>query len=223
MGHGAGHMGETTGTNWKEVKEIPLSKNVYGFKNTKRTLNRDIVEFLPKSSTIEELFDMYNSLFYEIDLRGKKSHNSIINKSSKYAGTPLDEQTLEIQNLQEQIQTLEEDIDSIEDEHPFIPNRSVIQNRANNKLNYYMQSGRKRQILDDRVLQIIKKQSGLNKQAPDLDFVILLDSTAIGGIISGPPINNINDLNIDILEINRFGQNLNNIIKIEDNQISPRN
>ena len=68
--------------------------------------------------------------------------------------------------------------------------------------------------MDDRALRLIKKQSGLHKDAPDSDFVIKLDSTAIGGIISGPPINTINDLNIDVLEINRYGQNL--IINIEE-------
>ena len=109
-----------------------------------------------------------------------------------------------IQLSNEQIQLLKDEIDSIEDENPIIPNRSVIQNRANNQLKYYMQSGRKRQILNDRALSLIKKQSGLNKDAPDLEFVILLDSSAIGGIASGPSINNLNDLNIDILEINRF-------------------
>ena len=196
------------GTNWKETKEIPLNKKIYGFKDTKRTLNRDFIEFLPKNISINELFDMYNSLFYEIEMLGKKSHNHIIKQSSKYAGIPLNTQILNIEDLTEQIQILKEDIDSIEDEHPFIPNRSIIQNKTNSELNYYIQSGRKRKILDDRVFQVIKKQSGIKKSDPDLDFVILLDSLAIGGIVSGPHINNLNDLHISTLEINRYGRNL---------------
>lgn len=204
-----------------EIKEILLNKKVFGFKDTKRSLNRDIVEFLPKTSSVEELFDIYNALFYEISSLGKKSHTSIVKKSSKYAGIPLDPQLLEIEDLEEQIQILKDDIDSIEDEHPIIPNRSVIQNRANNELNYYIQSGRKRQIFDDRTLRLIKKQSGLHKDAPDSDFVIKLDSSAIGGIISGPPINTINDLNIDVLEINRYGQNI--ITNIDNTEPIERN
>ena len=196
------------GTNWKETKEIPLNKKIYGFKDTKRTLNRDFIEFLPKNISINELFDMYNSLFYEIEMLGKKSHNHIIKQSSKYAGIPLNTQILNIEDLTEQIQILKEDIDSIEDEHPFIPNRSIIQNKTNSELNYYIQSGRKRKILDDRVFQVIKKQSGIKKSDPDLDFVILLDSLAIGGIVSGPHIKNLNDLHISTLEINRYGGNL---------------
>jgi len=202
-----------------EIKEIPLDKKIYGFKDTKRALDRDFIEFLPKNTSINELFDIYNSLFYEIEILGKNSHNHIIKKSSKFAGVPLNPQITEIENLNDQIQILKEDIDSIEDEHPFIPNRSVIQNRTNNQLNYYMQSGRKRQIFDNRAFDLIKKQSGLNKTSPNLEFVILLNSQAIGGIISGPPINNLNDLNIDVLEINRYGQNLTNIAMDGDNTI----
>ena len=81
-----------------------------------------------------------------------------------------------------------------------------------------MQSGRKRQINDKKAIQVIKRQLGLNKDAPDLEVVILLDSQAIGGIVSGPPINNLNDLDIDILEINRYGQNSTNIA-MDDNTI----
>jgi len=191
-----------------EIKEILLNKKVFGFKDTKRSLNRDIIEFLPKKVSINEIFDIYNSLFYEIETFGKKSHSFIIKKSSEYAGIPTNPKTEEINNLLDQIQTLSEEIDSIEDEHPFIPNRSVVQNRTNNELNYYIQSGRKRQIFDDRALELIKKQSGLTKNATNLEYAILLDSLAIGGIVSGPPINNLNDLNIDVLEINRYGKNL---------------
>ena len=83
-----------------EIKEILLNKKVFGFKDTKRSLNRDIVEFLPKTSSVGELFDIYNALFYEISSLGKKSHTSIVKKSSKYAGIPLDPQLLEIEDLE---------------------------------------------------------------------------------------------------------------------------
>ena len=39
------------------------------------------------------------------------------------------------------------EIDSIEREHDFFPNRSVIQNRNNPELTYYMQSGKRRRIM----------------------------------------------------------------------------
>ena len=119
-----------------ETREIKLTKQVYETQPSKDSLDREFVEFLPTKYLINELFDLYNELFYEIKLRGKKSHNSIIIKSSKYVGIPLDPKIKEIANLKEQIQNLKEEIDSIEDEHPFIPNFNVIRNRNAAHLNY---------------------------------------------------------------------------------------
>ena len=160
---------------------------------------------------------MYNELFYDISKRGKNSHTKILEKSALYAGLPPNPKQEEINELREQLEELQDDLDSIEEEHPFFKNGSVIQSRNNSELNYYMHSGRKRQIFDDRVFNIIKKQSGFKNNAPNSDFVIYLNAQAIGEITSGPPINHPDDLHIDILEINRYGQNLNNIINIDDN------
>ena len=190
----------------QEFEEIELNKNVYGIKLAKDSLDRKFVEFLPKSKKINELFDMYNSLFYYIPVRGKQSHVAIIKQSSKYVGYPINSSINELENLMLQIQTLKDDIDSIENEHPFIPNFSVIRNRNDDQLNYYIQSGRKRKINDYKILTILKVQAGLKSDTPDTSFVILLNSQAIGGIISGPPINTSEDLNIDILEINKHGR-----------------
>lgn len=205
-------LNNTININMAIEKEIPLNKNIFSIKDAKRFLDRDFIEFLPKKIKINELFDLYDSLFYEIEIYGKKSHASIIKQSSKYAGIPPNPKSQEIENLKDQIQNLKDDIDSIEDEHPIILNRSIVQNRTNNELNYYIESGRKRQIFDDRAFQLIKGQTGYKKNTPNSEFVVLLNDEAIGGIISGPPINTPEDLNIDILEINRYGQKLANII-----------
>ena len=184
-------------------EEIQLNKVVYGVKGAKDLLDREFIEFLPKSYQTEELFNIYNSLFYDISLRGTKSHQSIIQKSSKYAGFPRNSLLDQIENLEEQIINVREDIDSIEDEHPFIKNFSVIRNRNNNQMNYYMQSGRKRQINNNDAFKAIKTQSGKAKLS-DSEFVILLNSQAIGSIASGPHINTIEDISMDILNVNRF-------------------
>ena len=199
-------------------EQIKLNKVVYGVKSAKDLLDREFVEFLPKTYQINELFDVYNSLFYDISLRGPKSHQSIINESSKYAGFPRNSLLDQIDNLEEQIFNIKEDIDSIEDEHPFIKNFSVIQNRNDNQINYYMQSGRKRKINNDNAFRVIKKQTGYSS-SPDSEFVILLNSSAIGGIISAPPINNLEDLNMSILDINRYRPSTSReIIKNQNNR-----
>jgi len=111
------------------IEEIQLKKNVYGIKIAKDSIDRKFIEFLPKDYKINELFEMYDSLFYYIPLRGKKSHIHIIKTSSKYAGLPIDSSLDELENLRLQIQLLKDDIDSIENEHPFIPNFSIIKHR----------------------------------------------------------------------------------------------
>ena len=193
-------------------EQIKLNKVVYGVKSAKDLLDREFVEFLPKTYQINELFDVYNSLFYDISLRGPKSHQSIINESSKYAGFPRNSLLDQIDNLEEQIFNIKEDIDSIEDEHPFIKNFSVIQNRNDNQINYYMQSGKKRKINNSDAFKAIKSQSGKSKLT-DSEFVILLNSQAIAGIVSGPPINTIEDISMAILNVNRF--NMNSGIQLE--------
>ena len=65
-----------------------------------------------------------------------------------------------------------------------------------------MQSGRKRKINKRSVVKLIKRQQGAGKLA-DSDFVVLMDQSAIDGILEGLPIDIGTDLNISILEINR--------------------
>tara|TARA_R100000805_G_C3601787_1_gene102427 strand:+ start:564 stop:1175 length:612 start_codon:yes stop_codon:yes gene_type:complete len=187
-------------------EQIFLNKKVYGIQSIKDSIDREFVEFSLKNFEINELFNIYNALFYDISLRGTKSHSSIVKESTKYAGYPRNPLLDEIENLEEQIVDIKEEIDSIEDEHPFIKNHSVIRNRNDEQLNYYIQSGRKRQINNDDAFKAIKTQTGKIK-LPDSEFVILLNSQAIGGIVSGPPINTVEDISIDVLEINRFSMN----------------
>ena len=142
-------------------------------------------------------------MFYDIPKTGKFSHKDILIKSIKYAGLPINPKKEELKELKEQLDDLKEDLDSIEEEHDFFKNGSVIQVRNNEQLNYYMQSGRKRKINSTAAFQIIKKRAG-KKEISNKDFSIPLDSQAIAGIRVGPPINNAEDLNIDILTINRF-------------------
>jgi hypothetical protein len=191
-------------------EQIKLNKKVYGNRSAKDLLNRDFKEFFNKKYQTDELFNIYDALFYDISLRGTNSHSSIVKKSSKYAGYPRNPLLDEIENLEEQIIDIKEEIDSIEDEHPFIKNFSVIRNRNAENLNYYMQSGRKRQINNDDAFKAIKTQTGKIK-LPDSEFVILLNSQAIGGIVSGPPINTIEDISMDILDINRFSMSVRDI------------
>ena len=149
---------------------------------------------------------MYNTLFYDIIKEGKKhSHFNIIQDSIRHAGNPINPKDSDIEDLKKQIQVIEDDIWSIEDKHNYFPNGTIIRN-SDSSTDYYMQSGRRRELNDRGAFKLIKRRAG-KKNVPDDDFVIWpVSNSCIGGIIAGPPINKIDDLNISLLEINRFDE-----------------
>ena len=189
----------STRINIKFTKESYLEED---FEELKK-ISFEFEEFKTKPYTINQLFDLYNELFYEIPKQGSHSHSEIIIKSTNEAGTPHNPKMDEIKELKEQVNDLQEESDSIEEEHPFFKNGSVIQARGNDQLNYYMQSGRRRQINSSKAFKQIKYRAG-QREMSDKDFSTPLDVKAIQGIRVGPPINNEGDLDIDILTINRY-------------------
>ena len=175
------------------METLNLTKTIYGATKAQDSLDKEFVEFAPKPHTIDDLFNMYDLLFYDIIKEGKSNtHFNIVQESIRHAGYPINPKDLDINELQAQIQQ--------ENEHPFFKNGSVLENNGNQ---YYMHSGRRRQINNRGALQLIKRRSG-KKGIPDDDFVILVSQACIEGILVGPPIDEIKDLNVDLMEINRF-------------------
>ena len=134
---------------------LKLTKTIYGSTKAHEALDEEFVEFAPKKYTINDLFDMYNLLFYDIIKEGKKhSHFNIIQESIRYAGYPINPKEADAEELRAQIQQIEDDIWSIENEHPFFKNGTVLENNGNQ---YYMHSGRKREVNNRNALELIKR------------------------------------------------------------------
>ena len=187
------------------METLKLNKTIYGSTKAHDSLEKEFIEFVPKKYTIDDLFDMYNVLFYDMIKEGKKhSHFNIVQESIRYAGNPINPLDSDIEELKRQIQDIEEDIWSIENEHYHFKNGSVIQYR-NGDEKYLMQSGRRRQILDNGAMELIKRRAG-KKGIPTEHFVVKVSSSCLGGILVGPDINKIDDLNIDIMKLNKFDQ-----------------
>ncbi len=185
------------------METLKLTKTIYGTSKAHEALDEEFVEFAPKKPTIDDLFDMYNLLFYDIIKEGKKhSHFNIIQESIRYAGYPENPRDTDIEDLKSQIQQIEDAIWSIEDEHPFFKNGSVL--KANDK-KFYMHSGRRRELNSNTALQLIKRRSG-KKSIPDEEFITSVSQTCIAGILVGPSVDSVEDLNIDIMELNRFDE-----------------
>ncbi len=187
------------------LRKIKINKQVYEAQKTSDSVNDSFVEFAPKKYTVDEFFDLYQQLFYEIEKKGRFSHDTIVKKSTEYAGTPPNPKDQEIIDLREQVTDVQFEIDSIEEEHPFLPNDlTVIQSRNEPSLRYFMQSGRRRQIKNDAVFDLLKTRTGYPQDTPNENFCVLLNADAIAGIAPGPDINSQEDLHIDIAAINTF-------------------
>ena len=63
--------------------------------------------------TVNEFFDNYNVLFYQIPMTGSNSHSELIERSSEYIGLDLNLILAQIQQLQNQNQQLQEQINQI--------------------------------------------------------------------------------------------------------------
>ena len=111
-----------------ELKKIQLNKKVYESNDVRDQLEETFTEFNLKKYSQKEFFEHHNSLFFEIPLNGRLSHNTIVTKSTKYAGTPENPKNEELMDLWRQLQRIQRQIDSIELHHDLIPNRIIIQN-----------------------------------------------------------------------------------------------
>jgi hypothetical protein len=68
------------------------------------------VETIP---TVDEFFNNYDVLFYEIPKTGENSHETLINRSSEYIGLNLQSLYNQLKELQIQNELLQQQIDSI--------------------------------------------------------------------------------------------------------------
>lgn len=102
--------------------ELQLSKKLYDKSAYLNTINNQFTELIPSipegvsPPTVEEFFELYNELFYEIPKEGEiNSHEYLVKQSTGYIGSQLiteDIQALldEITSLREENLTLQQNI-----------------------------------------------------------------------------------------------------------------
>ena len=95
-------------------QRINLNRKVYNKSDYLKTIDTSFNELLPPtpivekdSITVEQFFDYYDQLFFDIPKTGINSHNTLIQQSSEYVG---DEQT------NEEIEALVQEINSLRDQ-----------------------------------------------------------------------------------------------------------
>ena len=175
-------------------------------------------EFNAKPPSIPDFFDLYNTNFYELR---DNLHNNFIIESENYIGTIINPREVEIQNLKESIKLQQLEIDSVEREHPYFPNGTFLIHNDFNKAydggsgginsggeihgpKYFMQSGKKRKIIDDySVYAKIKNRFGI-KSLQDSDIIIFLGTGGLNAIQTWPLINRVSDIFKSPYEVNMY-------------------
>lgn len=98
-------------------QKIELNKRVYNKEIYKKTINTEftqlgtqtIQEQIDSEITVDQFFELYNDLFFDIPERGEiNSHEFLINQSSEYI--KFDEQNTEIEALQNEIAQLRQQL-----------------------------------------------------------------------------------------------------------------
>lgn len=98
-------------------KQIDLNKSVFDKQQYQKTIDTDfselgitnIVEDIQSTQTVEDFFQLYTQLFYEIPERGdSNSHEFLIQTSGEYIN--FQENNEEIQALREEITQLRRDL-----------------------------------------------------------------------------------------------------------------
>ena len=99
------------------AENINLNKEVFNKRDYKKTINtsftqlgvKTIQEQIDEQPTVQEFFNMYNTLFYQINEVGDtNSHEYLVKTSSEYIG--FEENNELIEALQEEIAQLREEL-----------------------------------------------------------------------------------------------------------------
>ena len=140
-----------------EPIEFVLKKEFYGRKEALLNLDEEFKHFILKKYSVKEFFKIYNKNFFDIDIN---THRGFMYRSIRYAYPEgyQNFRTIEIQELENQLKETQKLIDSVEREHFYFKNGGFIMDKSNlgsstsiitsGENIYYIQSGKKRKILD---------------------------------------------------------------------------
>tara|TARA_R100001015_G_C4627184_1_gene186588 strand:+ start:102 stop:1931 length:1830 start_codon:yes stop_codon:yes gene_type:complete len=169
---------------------IDLQKKIYGKVSFKDKIDKKFSEFGSQTENIsmDEFFQHYQNLFYEIPKDGNNSHKSIILQSTEYVGGIIDSRDTEIISLTNQVVDLERKLAEAEEadkEHPVFTNGTFLK-EADKATVYYMDKGAKRPIADYDTYLVLKRVNGHELDKPDEEVYILVNEDVIKGLDTGP-------------------------------------
>ena len=98
------------------MSEVTLTKTNFGRTSYTQTINTEFTQLVPPSPvtvednlpTVNDFFNDYNALFFQIPKTGDNSHTTLIESSTEYIG--YNPQSQELQALQQEITFLREQL-----------------------------------------------------------------------------------------------------------------
>jgi hypothetical protein len=98
------------------MSEVTLVKTNFGRTSYTQTINTEFTQLVPPSPvtvennipTVDDFFNYYNALFFQIPKTGDNSHTTLIESSTEYIG--YNPQSQELQALQQEITFLREQL-----------------------------------------------------------------------------------------------------------------
>tara|TARA_B100000287_G_C20647260_1_gene785529 strand:+ start:892 stop:1680 length:789 start_codon:yes stop_codon:yes gene_type:complete len=194
--------------------KFQLKKRLYGVKEALFNLDEEFKHFILKKYNIKEFFTLYNKTFFDLNT---DTHKLLMARSMQYAYPDGYEnfRTIEKRNLSEELKDVQKQIDSVEREHFYFKNGSFIMNESflesstsvvdSGENVFYIQSGKKRKIINSQIYSSLKNRVRKTKgPIDDKDFISFVDTFTLNTLPSGPEINEINDIYISTFEINIY-------------------
>jgi len=182
-------------------ENIKLTKKVYDKQSANDLFNMSFSELGNSNNStsntnlknrLNQLFTLYNDLFYNIPKLGTQSHTTLFQQSRDYIGDYVDSKDEEIEGLIDKIVDLEQklsDQSQPDDEHPFYRNGIILMDRESTYNLYYMDKATRRKIagnVSSTVFQDLKSALGYKDDDSWEDVVTKVSPDVIAQIKPGP-------------------------------------
>ncbi len=183
-------------------ENIKISKKLYSRSDVNSVLDLSFSELIQTDNRssdvkIKNLFQTYDSLFYDIPKTGRLSHSTLFNQSRDYIHDFYDPKDDQIEALLDRIEVLEDEILELsnaeisqEKEHPVYSNGTFL--KVENGQSFFMYKGEARRIrTETKDILTQKYQPGRDRD----EYQIILPSAADVPSRGYPDLTTASDLN----------------------------
>lgn len=222
-------------------ENIKLTKKIYDKQSASDLFNMSFSELGSSNNSVSnnntnnrlnQLFILYNDLFYDIPKVGQQSHTTLFKQSRDYIGNFIDSKDEEIESLIDRIIELEQKLATAEqpdEEHPFYRNGTILVDREHDWWGiYYMDKGTRRKLTDNRSSDLFKDlKAALGYKEDDnwKDCVTFVSPSVITAIPPGPRFGS-EDLGDSITDVEEelatFSDSFNYSV-LQDSGLNPNN